>query len=424
LVLTEEQPQQPDILPLTPLRLAPISPPVSPVPELGGELLQAVFNATERISRAAPHLNEILASFAATLQNAIPPPSPAATPEQSGQSSHCGERNHAWVWQHRQRVRELANEALVLMDAKDYTAAKEKFLEQLSIIKRPWHRSSPLYNIACCESLLGNFESALLYLEQAISAGFRDVEHMRADTDLDNIRNLEKFGALMEKASSEQPQVYTGRCCSRGRQEWFELQQQALALMDSQDPESLKLARELLEKQLLLSPNPWGQRIPLYNIACCEALRGNTDEALSFLQAAVNAGYRNLRHIEGDADLDSLRNLEAYQQILASIKSGHRKGGKCGQNEPEQSEEKPAESQFEPEPEVAQPEPVVEPEPEPVAEQPSEAFHYFTIPQDFEHFRTQLEVLAQMGFVELNQNLQALASAQGDIAQTIERLLQ
>jgi tetratricopeptide (TPR) repeat protein len=312
------------------------------------------------------------------------------------------------------------------MDAQSYVEARAKFAEQLTMIRRPWHRSTPLYNIACCDALLGDTESALSFLEQAIQCGFRDVEHMKSDVDLESLRGLEKFQTLLETAAVAQPPCSRWPSFGRGRQEWFELQQQALALMDSKTPEGIKQARELFEKQIKLSPHPWGQRIPLYNIACCEALLGNSEEAIRILQEAVNAGYRNLKHIQGDEDLESLRELEGYQQVIASVKSGHRCkswwrfGAERPAEESEQSVEQPAEQAAE---ESEQPieEPVEEPAIEP--EQPQSGY-FASLPEEFEYLRTQLEVLAQMGFVELKQNLKALTGTKGDIAAAIERLLQ
>jgi len=60
---------------------------------------------------------------------------------------------------------------------------------------------------------------------------------------------------------------------------------------------------------------------PLYNIACCEALLGNTDSALSYLAQAISHGFRNVQHIEQDKDLISLRGLEAFELLLSELRS-------------------------------------------------------------------------------------------------------
>jgi len=54
-----------------------------------------------------------------------------------------------------------------------------------------------LYNLACAESLLNNIPEAVKILEQAISAGFTNLEHLKEDKDLDNIRNTEGYKNLV-----------------------------------------------------------------------------------------------------------------------------------------------------------------------------------------------------------------------------------
>ncbi len=63
------------------------------------------------------------------------------------------------------------------------------------------------------------------------------------------------------------------------------------------------------------------QRIPFdsaafYNLACAQARQGKTDEALANLDKAVELGYRDVRHIETDEDLESLRDKERFTSIL------------------------------------------------------------------------------------------------------------
>lgn len=60
-----------------------------------------------------------------------------------------------------------------------------------------------------------------------------------------------------------------------------------------------------------------------YNLACCLALTGKSDEAIAALRKAVSAGWRNYGQTASDTDLASLRNLEGYNQVLRLIKSAH-----------------------------------------------------------------------------------------------------
>lgn len=64
-----------------------------------------------------------------------------------------------------------------------------------------------LYNIACAHSLNNEKDSALVYFQKAIDAGFIDYYNAKVDTDLDNIRKESKFieslAKLREKGDYE-----------------------------------------------------------------------------------------------------------------------------------------------------------------------------------------------------------------------------
>ncbi len=55
------------------------------------------------------------------------------------------------------------------------------------------------YNLACLHSVNGSSKKALEWLEKALQKGMQDIEHMKVDSDLDPIRNLPEFKALMKK---------------------------------------------------------------------------------------------------------------------------------------------------------------------------------------------------------------------------------
>jgi tetratricopeptide (TPR) repeat protein len=54
----------------------------------------------------------------------------------------------------------------------------------------------PLYNLACCDALLGNSEDAITHLRDAIDAAPTLVENARDDEDFAPIRDDPRFGAL------------------------------------------------------------------------------------------------------------------------------------------------------------------------------------------------------------------------------------
>ena len=55
------------------------------------------------------------------------------------------------------------------------------------------------YNAACLFALMDEKNMALRYLERSLDLGYRDFAHIQFDTDLDNIREMPEFKALIEK---------------------------------------------------------------------------------------------------------------------------------------------------------------------------------------------------------------------------------
>lgn len=56
-----------------------------------------------------------------------------------------------------------------------------------------------------------------------------------------------------------------------------------------------------------------------YNLACCLALLERKDEAVSALEQAVHAGFRDAEHMKEDPDLKSLRKKKAFKAVLKEI---------------------------------------------------------------------------------------------------------
>lgn len=54
-----------------------------------------------------------------------------------------------------------------------------------------------------------------------------------------------------------------------------------------------------------------------YNLACCQAVRGETRRALGSLKRALNQGYNNWGNLDADPDLASLRDLGEFKMLHA-----------------------------------------------------------------------------------------------------------
>ena len=70
----------------------------------------------------------------------------------------------------------------------------------VAILESLW-RETPddpdcLYNLACCHARNRNFDDSLHYLKQAVEKGFRDLEKINADEDLEAIRQFKEYSQL------------------------------------------------------------------------------------------------------------------------------------------------------------------------------------------------------------------------------------
>jgi hypothetical protein len=68
--------------------------------------------------------------------------------------------------------------------------------------------------------------------------------------------------------------------------------------------------------------------VATYNVACVHALKGNADEAFTWLEKCVAAGFADLDQLRGDTDFDALRKDPRMAKIEASVKAA---GGKTPQ---------------------------------------------------------------------------------------------
>jgi hypothetical protein len=54
-----------------------------------------------------------------------------------------------------------------------------------------------------------------------------------------------------------------------------------------------------------------------YNVACCESLAGQKDQAIGHLRRAMELSERTRPFLEGDSDLDPIRQDPALKELLA-----------------------------------------------------------------------------------------------------------
>jgi ketosteroid isomerase-like protein len=63
-----------------------------------------------------------------------------------------------------------------------------------------------------------------------------------------------------------------------------------------------------------------GVALDFYNLACALALSGERDKALDNLDKAINAGFTDRQQYETDSDLDSLREIGRFKELLKKLR--------------------------------------------------------------------------------------------------------
>ena len=58
---------------------------------------------------------------------------------------------------------------------------------------------------------------------------------------------------------------------------------------------------------------------PYYNIACAHARQGNAERAATWLQLSIRHGWRNVKHLDGDSDLDGVRSSAEFKRVRAQL---------------------------------------------------------------------------------------------------------
>jgi hypothetical protein len=95
-------------------------------------------------------------------------------------------------------AQEMFDDALQLHDK------QKNFAESTVMFKKIYYQFpkhnigvTSAYNVACGYALWGKKDEALDWLELSVKSGFAKIDHIRADTDLDSLRNEKRYRRLL-----------------------------------------------------------------------------------------------------------------------------------------------------------------------------------------------------------------------------------
>lgn len=180
-----------------------------------------------------------------------------------------------------------------------------------------------LYNAACCAALGGNERDAVKLLKRAVAAGYTDGRHMMNDSDLESVHSNGDVEKLAELADSIQ-ELYDLAQEAVEEQAWGEAAKAYGKLTDlvPDDHENLSMAAyaSIMGGELDAGRNWLEQQMDAgfmvstakYNLACINALEGNTSDAIDWLEEAVDEGFDSYQLMRKDEDLASIRDTDRY----------------------------------------------------------------------------------------------------------------
>ena len=93
-----------------------------------------------------------------------------------------------------------------------------------------------------------------------------------------------------------------------------------LGVAYSYKPDMLDKAKQAYLKAIEVAPEPKAH-VPAvlfayYNLACVEALQGNKNKAIDYLETTIEMGFSGLEYLQNDKELDSLRGEPRFILLL------------------------------------------------------------------------------------------------------------
>lgn len=184
-----------------------------------------------------------------------------------------------------------------------------------------YRRDVSLYNAACSHSLNGNSEAAIRTLDAALRSGWDDLERIGTDRDLDPLRGNVQFAQLVQNEK-----VATGRL-TRTLRRYEHLRESGAVtraghkhaddwLEVGVDLLSLRRYDEAIHAFQQAHAAEYKPSTAAYNIACAEALRGNTESGLAWVDRAIENGYSNEEKLRNDPDLTLLRRDPRFEALV------------------------------------------------------------------------------------------------------------
>jgi len=213
-----------------------------------------------------------------------------------------------------------------------------------------YKRDTALYNEACAYALLGDANRAIPALQQALRAGWDDIDHIADDSDFDPIRSDPRFAQVV---STNQRDLVTRRLdetvaryeslrqgveggveggirdgIEGGIRRGFKVEVDGenfdFDFASNHDDDWFEVGLDLLRLRRLDESIDAFQRsiaerekpdTSMYNIACAYSLKGDAKSGMAWLEKSIEAGFGSADKLENDSDIALLRNQAGFDQL-------------------------------------------------------------------------------------------------------------
>lgn len=208
---------------------------------------------------------------------------------------------------------ELSGEAFAAYQKGDYRKGLDALKKAHEIAPDD---SAVLYNLACYSALAGDKQEALGWLEKAVDAGFYSPGKIASDADLNSLHGDARYDKALASAADMAAQRSASDVILNSVKagEAHELCTRAWEAYEQQEHQQ---GLELVQQAYAIAPQD--SRV-LYYMACFNALTGDKDTALDYLEKSVDGGFYCPNHIAKDPDLESLHDDACYEQALAAAR--------------------------------------------------------------------------------------------------------
>ena len=186
--------------------------------------------------------------------------------------------------------------------------------------------NASLYHTARAQARLGQTDAAWASLYRAVEMGFNQVNTIRGEPDFKSMRCDSRFEEIMSYAIDQNFLTLFGAV------DWGHLRDHARSRLTSNPGDGTAMhqlgiallrleaheeAAEAFRSQIHAGYNVLTAS---YNIACCYAIKGDKQRALTWLEKAVEAGWNNWNTMRNDPDLKSLRKDPRFIALVSNGK--------------------------------------------------------------------------------------------------------